>query len=294
MTITEALQMAKKSLKKYLQKDDTPNLDAEVLLADILSVSRTYLFAHGNTSLSQKNLKKYSVLLKKRTFGTPISHLLHRKEFFGLEFYVDEHVLTPRPETEILVEKALEILKNFEKSTILDIGTGSGCIAISLRKYLPACHQMYAIDISEKALKIARKNARLLHASYIIFKKSNLLKNIRLPKNTPCPVLVLANLPYIPKRDILPVEVKKYDPKIALLSGNDGLSLYRRFFQELQKFPCDMCIFEFSQKQKLKIKKIVLKHFPHAKLSIFPKMKSPISLGILALNPCFLPQKMIQ
>lgn len=202
-----------------------PQLDAEVLLASILSESREYLFTHSKKVLSEIQVKKFNQLLSERIQGKPVAHLTNTKEFFGLDFYVDENVLIPRPETELLVEEVLKL----EPKSLLDVGTGSGCIAIALKKHLPDC-RVVACDNSSDALQVARKNAEQ-HQVEIEFLESDLLKNVSGNFE-----VLAANLPYIPvDSSEVQASVKKYEPHAALFAGEDGLDAIRKLLEQISE-----------------------------------------------------------
>jgi release factor glutamine methyltransferase len=192
MTIQELIQIAIKKLKNSTpastrrdlsrsRRGGSPELDGEVLLSFVLKKPKEYLFAHPKKQVDPKSEKAYLRLINNRLLGWPVAYLTKHKEFFGLDFYVDKNVLIPRPETEGLVELVLGSLKiENRKLKILDIGTGSGCIIISLAKSLynlqPKTYNLfYASDISRQAIKIARKNAKT-HKTKVAFGVGNLLK----------------------------------------------------------------------------------------------------------------------
>jgi len=204
---------------------DAPHLEAEVLLAHVLETSRTSLLAHSEHILTPDQLANYQVLIRRRASGYPLPYLTGRVEFYGLEFGVTPEVLIPRPETETLVDLALAR----RPATVVDVGTGSGCIAISLAVYLPKAI-IYAIEISPAALAVARRNAdRHGVTGRVHLTVGNLLS----PR--PGPVdLIVSNPPYIPtgKCASLPVSVRDHEPKLALDGGLDGLAFVRRLLAQ--------------------------------------------------------------
>lgn len=289
MTISQALAEAKHFLRKN-KLITTPELDAEILLAQTLHVSREHLFAHCEKDISAQQTQTFQDMLQKRFSGLPVDAIVGKKEFFGMQFIVNQHVLSPRPETEILVQTALKFLCQFPTSTILDIGTGSGCIAISLRKNLAIHHKIYATDISPKALQVAQDNATQLDAHEIEFVTSDLLENIILETNTPHPIVIVTNLPYIPETDILPPEVINADPHTALFAGTDGLDLYRQVFDQLKQgiftsqkvqTPIDACFFEFHPPQKTDLQHLLSHLFPQYHLQFFTDLAGDIRFGAL-------------
>ena len=187
----------------------------------MIQKDRVWIISHPDYLIPEYNLKileqKYFKLLE----GMPLPYLIEHWEFFGLDFYVNENVLIPRPETELLVEYAIDHLKNTGQNNLcLDIGTGSGCIPISITKYLKNIHFL-ATDISKKALDVAKLNLN----------KHGLTKNIDLIQSYLFPPInikfqmICANLPYIPSEELKTLSVSKYEPDLALDGGNDGMNL---------------------------------------------------------------------
>ena len=225
----------------YFQQHDIPNprLDAEVLLAHLLEKSRLQLYLHFEMPVFQEHLTPFRELIKKRIAHTPVSYLTNRKEFMSLDFYVDERVLIPRPETEQLVETILTTkTENFQR--LLELGTGSGVIATSLAAQQPEW-EIVATDISEPALAVARRNAET-HActAQIEFLSGDLFEPIE-PINTDADTRfdwIVCNPPYIKntERDTLSPDVRDYEPEIALFAGDDGLAVIRRLIAEAPKY----------------------------------------------------------
>lgn len=228
LTIREALQRASSLLK---ESSPTYLLDTRVLLGAALARDAGYLYAHGDQELSVLEEEDYAARIKRRKLGEPVAYIIGEKEFMGLPLRVNPSVLIPRPETEVLVEAALAALEHCFPSPaplhILDIGTGSGAIALSLAFYRPEARVM-AVDASMAALEVAAENARLLGlAQRVAFVQGDLFP----PTNFPLPYhLVISNPPYIPTGELphLPVDVADYEPSLALDGGEDGLSFYRR------------------------------------------------------------------
>lgn len=218
-------------------------LAAELLLLHVSAQNRTWLYSHPEEILPESVAEAYFALLGRRSCGIPTQHLTGKQEFWGLEFEVSPDVLIPRPETEHLIEVALDRLAvreiragrhqrlTGENVTLVDIGTGSGCIAITLAKELPSA-TVYATDVSLPALKVARRNAAN-HGlcERIQFVHSNLLEAFA-PANTANHVqvfdLIISNPPYVSLRDSdsLPVEVREHEPRGALFGGEEGYELY--------------------------------------------------------------------
>lgn len=202
-----------------------PRLDAEVLLAHVIGVERLRLFLEPDRKLPAHILAGYQRIIDERGQGKPVAYLTGQKEFMSLKFRVGPGVLIPRPETELLVEEALRL----NPRVVIDVGTGSGAIAVSLACFLPEA-KVYAVDISTVALAYAGQNAADHGVSEkITFFQGHLLEplqNLTAPAQADC---ITANLPYIPAGDLdnLPVDVREYEPHQALFAGIDGLDLYR-------------------------------------------------------------------
>ena len=208
---------------------DISSLDADILLSYVLKKPREFIYAHPEHKLTKKQQKKFLQLINRRKKLEPIAYIIRQKEFFSLPFYVDKNVLIPRPDTETLVEKVLNFIARQETRslskltknpslrtraalTIIDIGTGSGCIAIALKKYLPQC-KIIATDIAKKALKIAKKNAKI-NKMKIEFICSDLFDQV--PKKYLGKIdIIVANLPYLPK-NVAKKKNLRYEPNIAL------------------------------------------------------------------------------
>ncbi len=258
MTIKQTLTKGTIILKS--NNIDSPKLKARLLLQYVLKKTRQYLIIYDNEEVGKKEQWEYFVNIDKLAKGVPLQHITHTQEFMKMDFYVDENVLIPRPDTEILVEEVINIAKRMDKPKILDLCTGSGAIAISIAKNVPNA-QVYAVDISEKALDIADKNAHRLEAK-VKFIKSDLFKNLKNMKFD----IIVSNPPYIKKEDIkfLSEDVQK-EPQIALDGGFDGLDFYRKISKQAidyLKFGSFLC-FEIGYNQKDEVKEIIdkLEHY---------------------------------
>jgi release factor glutamine methyltransferase len=245
---------------KKLSKFDNPKLETEVLLSFIIKKDRIFLKIHQEYILNNSEISLYKKFLMKRVKNIPISYILGYKNWADLKIIVNRNVLIPRDETEILVYKIIEDLNNINyknKINILDIGTGSGCIALYLNSKLKYIETTTCLDISEKALKVAKQNFKKqnLNATFI---KSNLLENI--PDNSYFD-LIIANLPYVPIHTNISQDLS-YEPSIALFSGNDGLNHIRDLYNqiELKKIKFKNLWLEFLPIQKKIIKDIFNKY----------------------------------
>jgi release factor glutamine methyltransferase len=201
-------------------------LDAESLLLHVIGRNRAWLMAHGDDELPNEEAARFSRLVERRCGGEPIQYIAGEQEFYGLPFRVTPDVLIPRPETEHVVEKVLALAADFSDLRILDVGTGSGTIAIAIAHQLPRA-QITALDISTAALDVARGNAeRNGVAGRVRFVESDLLAGVTLEKFK----VVVSNPPYVPTtdRESLSVEVREHEPGLALFAGEDGLDVYRR------------------------------------------------------------------
>jgi release factor glutamine methyltransferase len=208
------------------QLSELPNarLDAELLLRHVLEKDRAWLLTHPETELTAAQTSAYEKAIARRTMHEPIQYILGTQEFYGLDFLVKPGVLIPRPETEHLVEAALERLAGQPALNIVDVGTGSGILAVTLAKHLPVA-QITAVDLSAAALSIARENAaRHGVEDRIRFLTSDLLA--ALPGE--CFDAIVSNPPYIPASEVLEAQVRDYEPEQALFAGADGLDIYRR------------------------------------------------------------------
>lgn len=205
---------------------DRAKLDAEVLLRYVLDAGKAWLLTHGDDTLTGEQAQRYSMLLERRFYGEPIQYITGEAEFYGLIFRVTPDVLIPRPETEHLVEQAITYARDFQHPRIVDIGTGSGAIAVALAHHLPQA-RITSIDISEKALVIAKENAaRNQVAERIRFLQGDLLMPVERERFD----LIVSNPPYVSEadRETLSVEVRDHEPSLALFAGADGLAVYRR------------------------------------------------------------------
>jgi len=233
------------------------NLDAELILADILARPREYIIAHPEEKIGIIKQLKFKYLAYQRARGIPLAYLTGHKEFFGLDFIVDKHTLIPRPETEILVESVIEKINNLNYGLritdygllFIDIGTGSGCIPIAIKKSRnQEIKKSIAVDISKPALRVAKKNAKK-HNVDITFLHSNLLDFLPLSgEGTLIPIshregikggskqiIITANLPYLTQEQFQSEKSIQYEPKSALIAEDNGLALYKKLLQQINQ-----------------------------------------------------------
>ena len=289
----------KKSLSIY--NKPIQQIDLEILLADVVGKSREFILAHPEYKLTREQELKIKKFVKRRIEDEPIAYIIGHKEFYGLDFKINKSTLIPRPETELLVDEVLKYL-NIQTSThlinevlkhlnVVDIGTGSGNIIISIAKHLQNYkskiinYKFYGIDISKKAIGIAHCNAKKHNVNKKIkFLQGNLLEPIL--KNSQfeslrqtdtihnSQLVIIANLPYLSKKiyNSCKKNVKNFEPKTALYSPRAGLAHYERLFKQLQKllfakYKLSATVFlEISPEQKVPIKSIIKKYFPQSKI----------------------------
>lgn len=232
MTIKEMIIRYSKELEEI---SPTPRLDVETLLQKVLDVDRLYILLNLEKSLNEDEEKLFNKFINERLNNRPIAYIVGNREFMGLDFYVQEGVLIPRPDTEVLVEEVIELGKNKGTINILDIGTGSGAITVSLAKYLDNA-KVTSVDISDIALEIGKKNAISNSVDdRINFIKSDLFTNI--DKDIKFDIIV-SNPPYI-KREVIETldkQVKDYEPYNALEGGIDGLDFYRSITTQAKNY----------------------------------------------------------
>ena len=254
MTIKEAINKGMIILKN--NKIENPKLKARLLLQYIIKKPRQYVIVYDNKEITSKEQSEYFVNIDKIVSGIPLQHITHLQEFMKMDFYVDNNVLIPRPDTEILVEEVIKIANKKNKPIILDLCTGSGAIAISIAKNIKNV-QIIASDISEKALEVAMKNAKMNEVNNKIeFIKSDLFDNIKKIKFD----IIVTNPPYIKTEEIkkLSEDVKK-EPNIALDGGIDGLDFYKKIINqsyEYLKYEGYLCM-EIGYDQKLEVMRIL-------------------------------------
>lgn len=227
MNYTEAFLMGMQKLKEA--QIGEAQLDARLLLEEVCGTDHNTLLCHGDREVSEAEEEQYRKALEQRAVHVPLQHLLGYQDFMGLRFQVNEHVLIPRQDTEILVEEAMRYLHDGMR--ILDLCTGSGCILLSLLHYSNDCEGT-GVDISKEALQVAALNAELLGI------KADFLKSDLYEKVTGKFDLLVSNPPYI-ERKVIPTlmeEVREYDPYIALDGGEDGLDFYRRIIGGAQDY----------------------------------------------------------
>jgi len=284
--------------QKYFSKISP--LDLEILISHTIGKPKEFILTHPEFELDELKIKNLKFKIARRAKGEPVAYITGCKEFYGLDFKVNKNVLIPRPETEQIVELVISnlpacpvdrqsvIWKN-KKIVIIDIGTGSGNIIISIAKWLKKSklpitnYQLLASDISSKSLRVAKQNAKKHKVeNKIKFLQGDLLKpfvknKIFKIQNSKFKILITANLPYLSRKiyDSTPADVKKYEPKFALYSPKNGLEHYEKLFKQIKIIiPCYMlhatCYMEISPEQKNKLAKLIKNYFPQSK-TVFHK-----------------------
>lgn len=254
MNISETLKRSAKILEQNGIAE--PRREANSLLAFFLQKDKVFLIAHSGYELTPDEEKQFSTILERRANREPFQHITGKQEFYGLDFFVSKDVLIPRPETEIIVENAIEILRETKDPRICEIGIGSGCISVSIL-HENANAKAFSFDISENALQIAEKNARF-HGVFdrIFLEKSDVFENIK-DKDFD---LIVSNPPYIPQSDFddLQPEVRDFDPQIALTDGKDGLSIIAKIIERSPDFlkPKGHILIEIGIDQANSVKKM--------------------------------------
>lgn len=268
ITLQDALIQAKSMLGHPTVR--SAQLDAQVLLCHVLGIERAMLYAYPEREITSQQEQQYFALIARRKQHEPVAYLTGQKEFYGLDFCVDKRVLIPRPETELLVEIALEMIQrriaNGQIPVIADIGTGSGAIPISIAVEEPRLPYIYASDISSDALQVAHLNCLRHHVTERVrLLQGNLLSSLPEPVD-----LLLANLPYVGTdelRDISP-DVQLYEPHQALFSGPDGLDLLRRLGEEVRKShvlkPAGAVLLEIGYRQREELTRLFHDYWPSA------------------------------
>jgi release factor glutamine methyltransferase len=239
MTVRQILKKGVEILgnREYLN----PTLDALLILCYLLNVDKIYIYTHMDQVVSKEIVDKYMKLIKTRKKGYPLQYILKKQEFMGLELFVDEGALIPRPDTEILVEHVIDVAnKRYSDGkdiNIIDIGTGSGAIAISIAYYIENA-KVYSVDISSEALEVAKKNVEKFQLdSKVKLIKGNLFESLNTLQLDNKIDIIVSNPPYIDDNEISNLQAEiGYEPRIALSGGIDGLWFYRKIIPESKTF----------------------------------------------------------
>ena len=267
MTLKEVLSRARNILAANNIED--VSLECELLLKHALKISRVQLYTNLNLELSPKQEETFWNLITRRLNGEPTAYVIGNREFYSLDFYVDPNVLIPRPESELLVEKALRLAQSGAVSTIAEIGTGCGAIAISLALNLPQA-KIYATDISAPALKVALFNCQKYGVvDRICLLQGNLLQPLPEPVN-----LIITNLPYVRELELSLVGSANFEPLLALNGGSDGLEKIRQLCSQLSdKLHSKGCLLlEIGQGQRRAVTAFLRSLFPSAEIEVAPDL----------------------
>jgi len=280
VTLEQALSQARKVLASH-SIEDAP-LESELLLRHVLEIDRVQLYQDLNRELSPQQEATFWHLIERRLSGEPTAYIIGHREFYGLDFYVDANVLIPRPETELLVEKALKLAENHPTISIAEVGTGCGAIAISLALNLPQA-KIYAIDISPAALKVAATNCQ----KHGVVDRICLLRGDML-NPLPEPVdLIIANLPYVKKTELRQISPAGFEPLLALNGGPNGLEKIRQLCPHLSNKlrPKGYLLLEIGQGQGKTVTTLLENLFPLAKIEITTDLSGIDRVVNLTLDP---------
>ncbi len=292
---------------------DSPRLTSELLLAYCLGIKRLDLYLQHDRPLSKNELSNFKALIQKRKENQPLAYIIGEKGFYESDFKVTKDVLIPRPDTETIVEQALKILeidqKNKIQKTVLELGTGSGAIIISLAKKMLAKKMLakkmlakkllakkllakklpdnfyFASDISFQALAIAKKNSKNIVSNKISFFASNWFSSL---KNIPQLDLIISNPPYIPSNDILNLapEIRKFEPMVALDGGNDGLDCFRAILKDAYNYlvPGGVILFEIGFDQKRGLHDIVNKYVQYKNVKFIKDLAGHNRVAVIRME----------
>ena len=254
MKIMEAIKRGMIELKN--ENIESPKMQSRLLMQFILNKPRQYIIVNDMEELNKADEEKYFNAIKKLRKGIPLEHITHQKEFMKLNFFINENVLIPRQDTEILVEEVIKIAKQTNAKKILDLCTGSGAIAVSVAKYLPDC-EVTAVDVSNDALKVAKRNAINNQVeNQITFVSSDMFTNLNEEKFD----IIVSNPPYIRTKVIKTLETKvQNEPYIALDGGEDGLYFYKEIVKnayQYLKFKGYLCM-EIGFDQKIDVIELI-------------------------------------
>ncbi len=251
-------------------------LEAELLLAHVVQRDRTWIRVHDTERLTSPQERTFQQLVTRRLRHEPIAYLLGAKDFYGLSFIVNQHVLIPRPESELIVDRVRDILKHEPSSTdvVLDIGTGSGAIALAIATYIRP-RTVLATDVSTQALRVAKRNAARLKVTNIHFKHADLLDaSVRrlIERQRASRLVITANLPYLPHSDKkrLEKDVVNFEPASALFARNDGLALIEKLLRQLAAYdiPFHSLFIEYDPPQTKTLRAFAQSVFPMHRVTI--------------------------
>jgi release factor glutamine methyltransferase len=259
----EVLQDARKLLSDHRIQD--ADWEAEVLLRDTLKIDRVHLYTDPEHLVTPRQEATFWEKVERRISGEPSAYIIGHREFYGLDFAVGSDVLIPRPETELLVDRVMEIVRYLPNPVIADVGTGCGAIAVSIAVNKPDAH-IYAVDISAAALEVAKENCRKHNVANAVT-----LINGELVKALPEPVdVIVANLPYVKSSDLPSVNTNGFEPTLALDGGNDGLNIIRELCDQAgdRLKPGGTMLLEIGMGQGEQVRMLLQEKFPGSNVSI--------------------------
>lgn len=289
--VWQAMKPAELCLGEFLRRSspeinqlvEFPQQTCLVLLAHVIGKPQTWVLAHPEAALSRSEQAELRALLSRLKKGEPLAYLIGKQEFFGLSFEVSPDVLIPRPETELLVETASAWLRSHPAAdSVLDVGTGSGCIAISLAVHAPVI-RVIATDLSAKALSIAQRNAEVHNVEARI----TCVQADLIPKDLGRFDLICANLPYVPTSKLAEVNSLPFEPNLALDGGHDGLAVIKRCLELAPAHICTpgMLLFEIEATTGNAALALARNAFPQAKISLLPDLTGKVRLLTIELKP---------
>jgi len=281
MTYREVLRDA----KKRCIENDIPEQSATLLMLELGGMESHNLYYEYDSEMDASLLEKYNIALERLLTQEPLAHILGYEWFYGYKFKVNEDVLIPRPETEELVANVLADYDEYftnQKVTLIDVGTGSGAIAISLAKEESNLN-VFASDISEEAIAVAKENAKTIEAN-VEFLCGNMLQPF-IEKGIKVDILV-SNPPYIPSEEVMEKSVVDFEPHVALFGGSDGLKFYRMIFENAHKVLKErsMLAFEMGYNQKEAMEAEARKYFPNARMETVKDINGKNRMFFIYLN----------
>jgi len=280
VTLKQVLDQARQIF--ITNKIEEASLESEILLRYTLDMDRAGLYSGLDREISDDEKDIFWNLVHRRVSGEPTAYITGHREFYGLDFYIDHRVLIPRPETELLVEKTLELAQTRIMAAVADIGTGCGAIAISLARQLPGL-KIYASDVSADALEVARINCQ----------KHGVVESVRLLHGDmleplPEPVdLIMANLPYVTGEEISRAALADFEPLVALDGGGDGLDKITRLCEQATEKLCrgGGILLEIGLGQSRAVVGLINRHFPSAPVEVIPDLQGIERVICLCLTP---------
>ena len=267
MTLKQALNRARGLLVAH--NIEEAHLECQLLLRQALGISRVQLYLDLDRELGSEEEENFWRLIERRLSGEPIAYIMGRGEFYGLDFYVEPGVFIPRPESELLVEKAVELAQHHTVSSLAEIGTGCGAIAVSLALNLPQA-RVYATDISASALKVARFNCQKHGvADRVCLLHGDMLHPLPEPVD-----LIIANLPYVGEKELPQIGSAGFEPLLALNGGRDGLEKIHQLCQQAGDRLCPQgsLLVEMGQGQAGAVTSLLHRLFPSAKIEVVPDL----------------------